>query len=214
MGREAADEASIPLDVPYAHLHRDWHGDWCSSIRSSANREAIARNPRLARRPAADLARQNGLLPAARAGAAASFSDVVACHIAVSHPERFRRVLGLAVLAPAIATEIDPETVRQLRAQFDAADLRLALATRAEGDQAEAVPFAMSRITSLVEAEGQALLREWMAGLPPALEGRIRLTLPKGETVAALTPASAPRRRLVHEVARLILAETSDEAKQ
>jgi hypothetical protein len=53
-----------------------------------------------------------------------------------------------------------------------------------------------------------------MAGLPPALEGRIRLTLPKGETVAALTPASAPRRRLVHEVARLILAETSDEAKQ
>jgi hypothetical protein len=210
MEREAVDEASVPLDVPYAHLHADWQGDWCPSIRSPQNREAIIRNPRLSRRPAADLARQNGLLPAARAGAAASFSDVVACHVAVSHPQRFRRLLGLAVLAPAIATEIDPETVRELRTHFDAGDLRLALATRAEGDLAEAVPFAMSRITTLVDAEGHALLREWMAGLPPALADRVRLTLPKKDSAAGAMPAPAPRRRLVHEVARMLLAETEE----
>lgn len=214
MEREAVNEAGVPLDVSYAQLDREWQGDWCPSIRSSANRDAIARNPRLSRRPAADLARQHGLPPAAKAAAAASFSDVVACHVAISHPERFRRLLGLAVLAPAIATEIDPETVRQLRAHFDVADLGLALATRPDGDQSEAIPFAMSRIPTLVEAEGNALLREWLAGLPPALEGRVRLTLPKSENAIAVAPAPAARRRLVHEVARMLLAKTSEEAGQ
>lgn len=209
MSQTSTERGNFPLDVPYARLHPDWHRDWAPTLRNEANRLAIVKNPRLERRPGADLAARLGV-PDLSAAANIDLGDQIAYQVAIESPERFRRVLGLAVLSPVLAVEIEPDRVRRLREQCDPSDLALAFQARMFAEPIDALELDMDRIGAIADAEGRAILEEWLVHVPLALSGRIRLTLPKStEPTVPETRMSLVRLRLLREVGRKLLRETA-----
>jgi hypothetical protein len=204
--REAKLERRDAFEIPLKTLHRDWHGDWGLSISSPRNRAAIASNPRLAHRPGADIAHQMGI-PEWRPGAL-NAQDHHAFLVMREAPERFVYLVGLASLAPLIATLIDGENLRAIVADFPLEDLKIALGCRkfiAADAQSEIDP---SRLKAIVETAGPRNIMTWGARLPPEARGRLRLMLPKS-LVASIEPNHQPSLnhdpgKVIHHVANEI----------
>lgn len=206
MGSSVAWEAAHPPEVAFVHLHADWREAWCPELKSRANRDAIAANPRLTCRPAADLADRQGMQPLSRVGGAHP-EDLAVYRAAVQMPARFRRVLGLAVLAPRLALAIDPKTIVLIRQQCHEADLHAAFQACRDIPDGESVSFDLHRIGMVADAAGLSLLLAWLEFAPAALAGRIRLTLSKAEGRMAAEDVVPEHLALLGAVARQLLTE-------
>ncbi|WP_284178540.1 hypothetical protein [Rhabdaerophilum sp. SD176] len=203
----ATQQGGQPLEVAARTIHEDWQAEWCPDLTAQANRAALASNPRLERRIGEDLAGRQGL-PPLNTSSSPDLPCQIAYHVAIEAPARFRRVLGLAILAPVLAVEIEPEAVQRLREQFDEADLCLAFSVRAQTDRAAGVASDFGQIAAIADAEGAALIEEWLATLPPAFSGRIRLTMPKTDKMTEVSRLMDPLRlKLLRDVAKRLLAE-------
>lgn len=203
----ATQQSGQPLDVAARSIHEDWQAVWCPDLTAPANRAALASNPRLERRLGEDLAERLGLPPLAST-TRPDMACQIAYQVAIDAPARFRRVLGLAIMAPVLAVEIEPEAVQRLREQFDEADLCLAFAVRPKTDRVAAIASDFSQIATIADAEGAALIQEWLGTLPPAYAGRVRLTMPKTEGVVETGRMMDPGRlRLLRDVAKRLLAD-------
>jgi hypothetical protein len=194
-------------DVPASSLHPDWMNDWGATIKAPRNRKAILDNPRLAHRPGADLARLLGVPP--MEAASASARDQHAYQALLKAPARFTQLVGLASLAPMLATIIDGVAFRALQAEFSVEDLKIALACRNEAPARIDTEIDRSRLKLVVETTGPRLVQGWADRLPEQLRGRIRLLLPKS-LVAAISERNQPiinhdPSKVIQRVAELML---------
>jgi hypothetical protein len=207
MERRDAFEISIKA------LHRDWHGDWGTSLTSPRNRAAIFSNPRLAHRPGADIAHQMGV-PEWRQGAL-SAPDAHAFAVMREAPERFVYLVGLASLAPLISTLIDGENLRAIAADFPLEDLKIALSCRKLVSAEAGSEIDPSRLKIVVETAGPRHIMAWGERLPPEARGRLRLMLPKS-LVASIERQHQPSvnhdpGKVIHHVANEISPSGSPE---
>lgn len=211
MGSDIAWEGALPPEVAFVHLHADWRDAWCPELTGRATREAIAANPRLTCRPAADLADRQGLPPLSLVGGAHP-EDILVYRAAVQMPARFRRVLGLAAIAPGLALAIDPKSIALVRQQCHEADLNAAFLAYRKIPDRETVSFDLLRTATVADFAGLSLLLAWLDFAPAALAGRIRLTLSKAEARMSATDVVPGKLALLGVVARQLLEEQDDPA--
>lgn len=173
------------LDVPSSALHVDWAHDWGVSLKNPANRKSILENKRLIGRPAADIARQLGIPDLG--SDVASPADIHAFRVMGMMPKRFVQCVGLAAISPYLAMIVDGEGVRALLQQFNAADLRIALACRFLADENQS-GIEKDRLGIIVADSAPKAVLAWADRLPPAMRGRVRLMMPKSIGTAQSEP--------------------------
>lgn len=187
------------LDPPLTSFHADWVDDWAPSVKGRANRAAIAANPRLAGRPAANLARRLDL-DALDASHVAP-PDLHAFRVICADPRRFARLAGLAAASPVLAAVVEGEAVRALHESFKGEELKIALSCRSCVDWEDDGAVDQDQLPRVVEPNGVRILRGWAELTPPALGGRVAFLLPKSEDGER---AEAPKPDVNHKHARLV----------